>query len=174
MAVTTTQVKTQKAAAPHGWQGFNTGLWQNEINVRDFIQQNYEPFDGDEHFLAGPTPRTKKIWETLKALTIEERRKGVLDVSQIPSSITAHPPGYMVVRAVPASGAEVRGIRVNEDVFYVHIRDAGGTLHTIDKAQLARLDRELDGTLMPSYESRLSAAEIDDVVAWLATLRGAK
>jgi len=95
MAVTTTQVKTQKAAAPHGWQGFNTGLWQNEINVRDFIQQNYEPFDGDEHFLAGPTPRTKKIWETLKALTIEERRKGVLDVSQIPSSITAHPPGYI-------------------------------------------------------------------------------
>jgi putative heme-binding domain-containing protein len=86
----------------------------------------------------------------------------------------AHPPGYMVVRAVPASGAEVRGIRVNEDVFYVHIRDAGGTLHTIDKAQLARLDRELDGTLMPSYESRLSAAEIGDVVAWLATLRGAK
>ena len=68
----------------------------------------------------------------------------------------------------------MRGIRVNEDVFYVHIRDAGGTLHTIDKAQLARLDRELDGTLMPSYESRLSAAEIDDVVAWLATLRGAK
>jgi len=95
MAVTTTQVKAQTAAAPHGWQAFKTGLWQNEINVRDFIQQNYEPFDGDEHFLAGPTPRTKKIWETLKALTIEERRKGVLDVSQIPSSITAHPPGYI-------------------------------------------------------------------------------
>jgi putative heme-binding domain-containing protein len=86
----------------------------------------------------------------------------------------AHPPGYLVVRAAPANGPEVRGIRVNEDVFWIHIRDAGGTLHTLEKAQLARVDRELDGTLMPSYESRLSAGEIDDVVAWLATLRGAK
>lgn len=87
---------------------------------------------------------------------------------------TAHPPGYLVVRAVPANGTEVRGIRVNEDVFFVHIRDAGGTVHTIEKAQLARLDREPDGTLMPSYASRLSSSEIDDVVAWLATLRGTK
>jgi putative heme-binding domain-containing protein len=86
----------------------------------------------------------------------------------------AHPPGYLVVRAAATNGPEVRGIRVNEDVFWIHIRDAGGTVHTLEKAQLARVDRELDGTLMPSYESRLSAAEIDDVVAWLATLRGVK
>jgi putative heme-binding domain-containing protein len=86
----------------------------------------------------------------------------------------AHPPGYMVVRAAPASGPEIRGIRVNEDVFWVHIRDIGGRVHTLQKSELTRLERELDGTLMPSYASRLSAAEIDDVVAWLATLRGAK
>jgi putative heme-binding domain-containing protein len=86
----------------------------------------------------------------------------------------AHPPGYMVVRAATASGPEIRGIRVNEDVFWIHIRDSGGTVHTLQKQELARLDRELEGTLMPSYASRLSAAEIDDVVAWLATLRGAK
>lgn len=86
----------------------------------------------------------------------------------------AHPPGYLVVRAVPTSGADVRGIRVNEDVFWIHIRDASGTVHTLQKSELTRVDRELEGTLMPSYESRLSPAQLDDLVAYLATLRGAK
>jgi len=77
------------------WRGFKHGLWQNEINVRDFIQQNYEPYDGDEAFLAPATPRTRKIWDRLGALFFEERKRGVLAVSPIPSSITAHPPGYI-------------------------------------------------------------------------------
>lgn len=77
------------------WRGFRPGVWQKQIDVRDFIQQNYEPFDGDESFLAGPTPRTRAIWDRLQALFVEERRKGVLDISQIPSSITAHAPGYI-------------------------------------------------------------------------------
>jgi cytochrome c oxidase cbb3-type subunit 3 len=86
----------------------------------------------------------------------------------------SHPPGYLVVRAVPNSGAEVRGIRVNEDVFWIHIRDAGGAVHTLQKSDLARLDRELDGTLMPSYASRLQPSELDDLIAYLTTLRGAR
>src|SRR5215467_8127304 len=77
------------------WSGFNTGLWQKEINVRDFIQQNYTEYDGDESFLASATDRTNKIWATLNELFLEERKRGVLDVSQIPSSITAHQPGYI-------------------------------------------------------------------------------
>jgi len=77
------------------WRSFRTGLWQKEINVRDFIQQNYEPYDGTDAFLAPATARTKRIWEHLQALFVEERKKGVLDVSQIPSSITAHAPGYI-------------------------------------------------------------------------------
>jgi formate C-acetyltransferase len=84
---------TDGGAAP--WRGFQPGLWQSEINVRDFIQQNYEPYDGDDRFLAGATARTLAIWEKLKALFLEERRRGVLGVSQIPSSITAHAPGYI-------------------------------------------------------------------------------
>ena len=82
-------------ASSSAWKGFRTGLWQTEINVRDFIQQNYEPYDGDESFLASATPRTQAIWDTLTKLFVEERKKGVLDVSQIPSSITAHAPGYI-------------------------------------------------------------------------------
>lgn len=77
------------------WDGFNAGLWQTEINVRDFIQQNYEPYHGDASFLMPATERTTKIWERLTHLFVEERQKGVLDISQIPSSITAHPPGYI-------------------------------------------------------------------------------
>src|SRR5437660_1824045 len=77
------------------WQGFKTGLWQKEVNVRDFIQQNYEPYEGDESFLAPATERTKQLWNRLNDLFVKERKKGVLDVSQIPSSITAHDPGYI-------------------------------------------------------------------------------
>jgi formate C-acetyltransferase len=87
------QVKAEEAISP--WHGFRTGLWQKEINVRDFIQQNYEPYDGDDSFLAPATKRTQNIWSRLSQLFVEERRKGVLDVSPIPSSITAHAPGYI-------------------------------------------------------------------------------
>jgi putative heme-binding domain-containing protein len=85
----------------------------------------------------------------------------------------AHPPGYLVVKATTASGQEVRGIRVNEDVFYIHIRDARGGVHTLDKSTLAKLDRELEASLMPSY-ARLASGDLDDLVAYLASLRGAK
>jgi len=77
------------------WRGFKSGLWQREINVRAFIQQNYTPYEGDEAFLASATERTVRIWKKLNALFVEERKKGVLDVSQVPSSITAHAPGYI-------------------------------------------------------------------------------
>jgi len=77
------------------WDGFLGALWQKEINVRAFIQLNYAEYDGDASFLAPATARTTMIWEKLTALFPEERKKGVLDVSQIPSSITAHGPGYI-------------------------------------------------------------------------------
>jgi len=77
------------------WQGFKTALWQKEINVRDFIQQNYQPYAGDGSFLAPATGRTKNLWNRLNELFVDERKKGVLDVSLIPSSITAHGPGYI-------------------------------------------------------------------------------
>jgi len=77
------------------WKGFQPGLWQKEINVRDFIQLNYEPYEGDELFLAGPTQRTKTLWNRLNDMFLEERRQGVLDISQVPSSIVAHAPGYI-------------------------------------------------------------------------------
>jgi formate C-acetyltransferase len=77
------------------WRGFQGGLWQKEINVRDFIQQNYSPYEGDGSFLAPATARTRNLWAKLNQLFLEERKKGVLDISPIPSSITSHGPGYI-------------------------------------------------------------------------------
>jgi putative heme-binding domain-containing protein len=84
----------------------------------------------------------------------------------------AHPPGYLVVRATASDGREVRGNLVNEDVFWILIRDASGAMHTLEKTDSLKVTRELDGTLMPSYASRLSAEETEDLVAYLTTLRG--
>src|SRR3954447_5120582 len=94
MATTVTPQETPVESHSH-WSGFRLGLWDKQVDVRDFIQRNYEPYEGDESFLAGPTARTQAIWNRLNELFIEERRKGVLDVSQIPTSITAHAPGYI-------------------------------------------------------------------------------
>jgi formate C-acetyltransferase len=94
--MTATAAPTKKTRASEAaWNGFQPGLWQADIDVRDFIQQNYTPFDGDASFLAPATPRTLKVWGRLTALFPEERKKGVLDVSPIPSSITSHAPGYI-------------------------------------------------------------------------------
>ena len=54
------------------WTSFTGGVWEKEINVRDFIQKNYTPYDGDESFLAGPTQATKDLWEQVMGLTEQE------------------------------------------------------------------------------------------------------
>jgi formate C-acetyltransferase len=90
-----TQPKPLMPGPENPWVGFGGGLWKREINVRAFILKNVTPYYGDEAFLAGPTKRTTAIWDKLTALFVEERKKGVLDVSHIPSSITAHEPGYI-------------------------------------------------------------------------------
>jgi len=77
------------------WAGFRPGFWQKKIDVRDFIQQNYQPYEGDGSFLAPATERTKKMWAGLSDLFAEELKRGVLSVSQVPSSITSHAPGYI-------------------------------------------------------------------------------
>ncbi len=79
------------------WDGFEGRLWKEEINVRQFIQDNYTPYDGDESFLAGPAESTNKLWGALQALQKEERAKGgVLDMeTKVVSSLTAYGPGYI-------------------------------------------------------------------------------
>ena len=79
------------------WDGFEGRLWKEEINVRDFIQNNYKPYDGDESFLVGPTDATNKLWGRLQELQKEERAKGgVLDMeTEVVATLNAYGPGYI-------------------------------------------------------------------------------
>ena len=79
------------------WQGFNGRIWREEINLREFIQDNYTPYDGDASFLEGPTEATDTLWGELQKLQKAEREKGgVLDMdTDIVSSLTSHKPGYI-------------------------------------------------------------------------------
>lgn len=78
------------------WDGFKTGDWTKEIDVRGFIQANYTPYEGDDSFLVGATKKTLDLFEEVKALCLEENEKGILDAeTRIPSSITAFGPGYV-------------------------------------------------------------------------------
>jgi formate C-acetyltransferase len=79
------------------WQGFTTGVWQKEVNVRDFILKNYTEYKGNDSFLTGPTDATNKLWAQVMDLTSQERNNGgVLDMdTETVSSITSHGPGYL-------------------------------------------------------------------------------
>ena len=79
------------------WKDFTPGVSQNEINVRDFIQKNYTPYEGDESFLQGPTKETTELWDQVMELTAKEREAGgVLDMdTRVISTITSHGPGYL-------------------------------------------------------------------------------
>ncbi len=92
--MTATEDRTAVSAA---WTGFTEGEWTEQVNVRDFIQKNYEPYEGDASFLAGPTDKTLRVWDTLeKDYLSEERRRRVYDVdTQTPADIDAFPAGYI-------------------------------------------------------------------------------
>lgn len=92
--VTTTGSK--EATTDKAWRGFKPGLWQDFIDVRDFVQLNYTPYEGDSSFLAGPTARTVGLWETLSEMFPEEREKGVYDIdAKTPGRVNSHGPGYI-------------------------------------------------------------------------------
>ena len=82
------------------------------------------------------------------------------------------PDGHVVITARPKDARSVRGVRVNEDVFWVYVRDPGGRIHRYWKPDLEALEREAGASLMPAYGAQRSATEIDDLVAYLAGLRG--
>ena len=79
---------------------------------------------------------------------------------------------FLVIRVVAQNGREVRGIRINEDTFTLQLRDADNRMHSFRKEDLKEINRESSGSLMPSYQSVFSSTEIDDLIAYLASLRG--
>ena len=102
-------------------------------------------------------------------------RQALLDPgASLPDSLML-PPGYaefLLVRVVTRDGREVRGMRVNEDAFTIQLRDQNDHFHSFRKPDLREMEKEFGKSLMPSYQGRLSTSEIDDLVAYLASLRG--
>ncbi|NGN63100.1 formate C-acetyltransferase [Streptomyces sp. A7024] len=91
-----TATPAEKTATPNAWDGFKGGLWRDAVDVRDFIQQNYTPYEGDAAFLAGPTIRTQAVWQRLMAMFPVENERGIHDVDvHTPSRIDAFGPGYI-------------------------------------------------------------------------------
>ena len=91
-----TTIESTSTATQEAWRGFTPGLWQDFIDVRGFVQLNYTPFEGDASFLAGPTQRTERVWETLSGMFPEEREKGVYDIdTKTPGRIDGHAAGYI-------------------------------------------------------------------------------
>jgi len=94
--MSTTAEETAAITRADAWEGFTGDDWRETVNVRDFIQHNYTPYEGDDAFLAGPTARTTELWEKLLELFTEERERGVLGISvDVGASITAHGPGFI-------------------------------------------------------------------------------
>lgn len=93
---TMTAAPVEKTTTPAAWKGFRGGLWRDAIDVRDFVQQNYTPYEGDGSFLAGPTDRTTRLWQKLLSMFPAEIERGVHDVDvRTPSRIDAFRPGYI-------------------------------------------------------------------------------
>ncbi len=88
---------TEQSVQFEAWKGFEPGPWTENIDVRDFIQRNYTPYDGDSSFLAGPTEKTKNVWNHLEENYLSiERQKRIFDVdTHTPSDIDAFPAGYI-------------------------------------------------------------------------------
>src|ERR1700750_3235185 len=87
---------TDEEQAVRAWRGFRGEEWRERVDVADFIRANYTPYEGDAGFLAGPTARTRAVWEKVAALFPEERRRGIHDVDPAtPSTITSHAPGWI-------------------------------------------------------------------------------
>jgi len=103
---------------------------------------------------------------------IGTRRNGAHLRQTILHPATLLPEDFLYVTAVTQTGATVRGIRVNEDSFNIQIKDARGQFHSFAKSELKELKRLPNETPMPSYEGSLTAAELDDLVAYLASLKG--
>lgn len=114
---------TAAAAEPRtngeAWDGFEGGLWRDAIDVRDFIQQNYTPYEGDDSFLAGPTERTTAVWNRLLGMFPDEIAKGIYDVDvKTPSTIAGFKPGYIdekldLIVGLQTDGALKRAIMPN-------------------------------------------------------------
>jgi len=155
--------------------------WQLAAFVRSFNRQGGDPATGDPrhgrdvyaargcancHVASG---QGRALGPDLSAIGAQRGPAYLREALVNPAARV--PDGHVVVTARPRTGAAVRGVRVSEDAFWVHVRDTAGRLHAFRVADLAELTREAGASLMPAYGT-LPATDLDDLVAYLSSLRG--
>ncbi len=168
---------------PAGWQLHDREIWKIAAFVEALGKTEPEPLPGDPvagaaiysgkggcvgcHWLNGGGGLQGPPLDAIGAArSLAHLREALLEPA------AAIPDGFLLVSATRSDGSKVEGVRLGEDPFTIQIRDYGGGLHSLVKTQLSSIERLEKKSSMPSYEGRLSAAELDDLVSYLATLRG--
>ena len=163
------------------WQGFKGGKWQDEVDVRGFIQNNYKPYDGDESFLEGPTESTNTLWAELQKLQKEERAKGgVLDMeTEVVSSLTAYGPGYLDKELEKVVGLQTDkplkrafmpygGIRMSEEVCETYGYKPSEKLHEI----FTKYHKTHNDAVFSAYTPEMRLARRNKIVTGLPDTYG--
>lgn len=176
-----TNCHLKEAIMKEQWQGFKGSKWQDEVDVRDFIQNNYKPYDGDESFLEGPTESTNTLWEKLQKLQKEERAKGgVLDMeTEVVSSLTAYGPGYLDKDLEKVVGLQTDkplkrafmpygGIRMSEEACETYGYKPSEKLHEI----FAKYHKTHNDAVFSAYTPEMRLARRNKIVTGLPDTYG--
>lgn len=149
------------------WNGFELSDWTKNIDVREFIQKNYTPYEGDDSFLAESTERTSKLWQDVLALTQDEIKKGILDVeTKIPSTISSHGPGYL-----DKENEQIVGFQ-SDAPLKRNIMPSGG-IRTV-KTALESYGYELDATTWKTYTEHRKTHNDGVFAAYTTDMRKAR
>ncbi len=177
----TTEQTAQSVPAPEAWAGFETGNWSKEVDVRDFIQRNYTPYEGDASFLAGPTEKTLRVWDTLeKDYLAEERKVRILDVdTHTPADIDAFKPGYIssdddVVVGLQTDAPLKRAMMPNGGWRMVEtaIKEAGKEVDPEVKKIFTKYRKTHNDAVFDIYTPRIRAARSSHIITGLPDAYG--
>ncbi|OKL49957.1 formate C-acetyltransferase [Boudabousia marimammalium] len=177
----TTDTTATAATHEEAWEGFVTGSWNDEIDVRDFIQRNYEPYEGDASFLSGPTEKTLRIWDTLsKDYLSVEREKRVYDVdTDTPADVDAFGPGYIsddddVIVGLQTDVPLKRAMMPNGGWRMVEtaIREAGKEPNQAVKDIFTKYRKTHNDAVFDIYTPRIRAARSSHIITGLPDAYG--
>ncbi|HJB11714.1 MAG TPA: formate acetyltransferase, partial [Candidatus Brachybacterium merdavium] len=181
MTSATTDRPTTESVAEGAWDGFAPGSWQDAIDVRDFIQRNYTPYDGDASFLAGPTAKTLAVWDHLERNYLsEERRRRVYDVNtRTPADVDAFPAGYIcpeddVVVGLQTDVPLKRAMMPNGGWRMVEtaIKEAGKEIDEDVKKIFTRYRKTHNDAVFDIYTPRIRAARSSHIITGLPDAYG--
>lgn len=160
--------------------GFKGNLWKEEINVRDFIQNNYTPYDGDESFLVGSTEKTRKIWDKLTELFVVEREKGVVDAETcLPQSLETYGAGYIdkeneVIVGLQTDAPLKRGIFPKGGIRMVEnaLKAYGYQLDPVTKEIFTKYRKTHNEGVFSAYTEEILAARHSHIITGLPDAYG--